>query len=134
LNRYKWLVVLAVSVGCSSGGSSGTDPDPATQPGPSGATCPSDSTLTYDTFASDFFAQYCVRCHSSMLEGTSRHGAPASLNYDTLEGVQAVPAERIDSMAAAGPAQENSFMPPAAPRPSHAEREQLGEWLACGRP
>jgi uncharacterized membrane protein len=90
--------------------------------------------LTYETFASDFFSQYCVRCHSSMVEGTSRHGAPASVNYDTLKGVQAVSVERIDVMAAAGPAQSNTFMPPADPRPSHAEREQLGEWLACGRP
>jgi len=136
VNRYKWFVVLAVSVGCSGGKASNTDaePEPATKPGPSGAECPSDSTLTYETFARDFFSQYCVRCHSSTLEGTSRHGAPTSVNYDTLEGAQAVSSDIVDSMAAAGPEQYNAFMPPADPRPSRDEREQLGQWLACGRP
>jgi hypothetical protein len=132
LNRHKWFAVLALSAGCSDPATS--EMDPATKPGPSGAACVSGSTLTYETFASDFFAHYCVRCHSSKLEGTGRHGAPASLNYDTFEGVQAVSIDRIDSMAAAGPAQYNAFMPPAEPRPSRAEREQLGQWLACDRP
>jgi hypothetical protein len=42
--------------------------------------------------------------------------------------------EHIDEQAAAGPDHVNTSMPPSGPRPSEAERRQLGEWLACGAP
>ena len=131
--RLLAMLVLALGAGCSEPASDDAM-QPATKQGPSGAECPSGSTLTYQSFASEFFGSYCVRCHSSEVEGTSRHGAPRSLNYETVEGIMAVPAERIDMVAAAGPSQYNAFMPPSDPRPSRGEREQLGEWLACGRP
>ena len=123
---------LALCAGCS-GEQDATEIEPASKPGPSGAVCPSQSELTYETFAADFFDSYCVRCHQTALDAGSRHGAPRSINYDSLEAVMAVPAENIDVMAAAGPAQWNTFMPPSAPSPSHSEREKLGEWLACDR-
>jgi cytochrome c5 len=103
---------------------------------PSGATCPADSTLTYDTFGQSFMEQYCTGCHSSALSGAARQGAPSDHDFDTLAGIRDVGAEHIDGLAAAGPSHVNTAMPPAAQsaKPSEAERRLLGEWLACGIP
>ena len=96
----------------------------------SGATCPAGSTLDYETFGRPFMESYCVRCHSSELEGIARNGAPAGHDFDTLPGILIV-AEHIDQFAAAGPDSVNEMMPPNGDKPSIEEREQLGEWLAC---
>jgi hypothetical protein len=95
---------------------------------PSGAEC--DSTLTYENFGAPFMASYCTNCHSSTLTGTARNGAPTGHDYDTLDGILLV-AEHVDENAASGPDATNVLMPPLDPRPSDAEREQLGAWLAC---
>jgi uncharacterized membrane protein len=100
---------------------------------PTGATCPTDSTLSYQTFGQTFMASYCTRCHSSAVMGADRQDAPIGVNYDTVDGVRAH-AELIDLHAAAGPNAVNTAMPPSDPRPSEAQRRQLGEWLACGAP
>lgn len=128
-----FMVVAALNVlACSS-------PEPAKSdspagPGPSGAKCP-DPAPTYDDFAEDFFESYCVRCHSSSVEGSARHGAPKSTNLDTLDGVRSASLSMLDQLAAAGPLQQNTFMPPDdESTPTRAERESLGEWLACGLP
>jgi hypothetical protein len=102
--------------------------------GPTGAVCPPNSTLTYDTFAQSFMNSYCVSCHSSTLSGSARNGAPSDHNFDTLAGLRATEPEHIDEEAAAGPNRVNTDMPPGEPRPSDAERRELGEWLACGMP
>ena len=101
---------------------------------PTGATCPPDSTLTYETFGRDFMSQYCTTCHSSALVGAARNGAPSDHDFDTLEAIRDVGADHIDRAAGAGPDYVNTFMPPSGqePRPSEAERRLLGEWLACG--
>jgi uncharacterized membrane protein len=97
-----------------------------------GATCPQGSELTYETFAHDFMESYCTRCHASSLRSADRQGAPSDHNFDTLAGLRATPSEHIDELAAAGPDVTNTAMPPTAPTPSDAERQKLGEWLACG--
>lgn len=102
--------------------------------GGSGATCPTDSSLTYDTFGKPFVEQFCTRCHASALTGDARNGAPSEDNFDTLAAIRDVGAEEIDHQAAAGPAKVNTSMPPSEPRPTEAERRLLGEWLACGMP
>jgi hypothetical protein len=122
-----WASIAIFSIACS-------DPTPEDAGGPTGATCPEGSTLTYESFGRAFMAQYCTRCHSSTLQGTSRQGAPSDHNLDTLEGIEATPAEHIDEEAAAGPLRVNTGMPPSAPVPSENARRQLGEWLACGTP
>ena len=67
------LVSGASSLGC---GDDEEAPPIAEDPGPStGSTCPSEQTLTYESFGSDFFASYCTSCHSSELSGPDRHGA-----------------------------------------------------------
>lgn len=98
---------------------------------PSGATCPSDSTLTYEDFAAPFMAEYCNGCHSSTLTGDARQGAPEFHDFDTKNGILAV-ADHVDWKAASGPDATNELMPVGSgPVPTLVEREQLGEWLAC---
>jgi len=100
------------------------------QGSPSGATCPADSTLAYDTFAKPFAEKYCTRCHSSSLTGAARQCAPLDHDCDSEAGLLEI-GEHIDEAAAAGPDAINTAMPPSGPMPTEAERRQLGEWLAC---
>lgn len=118
-------VFLALLASCSSND---------TGAGATGSTCPSSSTLSYDSFGKSFMDRYCVRCHSSTLTGSERNGAPSDHDFDTLEGLRATEPEHIDEQAAAGPDHVNTAMPPGDPRPSEAERRELGEWVACGMP
>lgn len=101
---------------------------------PTESTCPTDSTLTYESFGKPFMTKYCVECHDSMKVGpVARQGAPSFHDFDTLFGIMAV-SDHIDETTAAGPAAVNDGMPPAAPYPTLLERKQLGEWIACGMP
>jgi hypothetical protein len=101
-------------------------------PPPSGTTCPDDdSSITYESFGQPFMESYCLGCHSRALEGLARHGAPQSRNFDSLEDIVTI-ALFIDQHAAAGPDSINTIMPPPDhEQPTTAEREQLGQWLAC---
>jgi uncharacterized membrane protein len=101
---------------------------------PSGAACPQGSALTYTNFGQNFMATYCVSCHDSAKTGNARNGAPAFHDFDTLDGIKAV-ANHVDEYTAAGPSSVNEIMPEGdGPVPTLAEREMLGEWLACGAP
>lgn len=101
---------------------------------PSGATCPTGSTLTYDNFGQTFMTTYCVSCHDSAKTGAARNGAPAFHDFDTLNGIKSV-SNHVDEYAAAGPSSVNEIMPEGdGPFPTLAEREMLGEWIACGAP
>jgi uncharacterized membrane protein len=125
------LLLAAVSVALAGCGSD----DPAVAEGkPTDSTCPTGSTLNYESFGSHFMMSYCTRCHSSSVTGDKRQGAPSDHNLDTLDNIHAIEAEHIDEQAAAGPSAVNTLMPPSDPRPTEAERRQLGEWLACGAP
>lgn len=99
---------------------------------PTGATCPTENAPTFESFGDKFFADYCRGCHSA--NAADRHGAPGSQNYDTEEQVAAHAAD-IDQWAAAGPGAINTAMPdlsgPVHAAPTDAEREQLGQYLAC---
>jgi uncharacterized membrane protein len=102
---------------------------------PTGATCPSTSasSLTYANFGQPFMTSYCTRCHSSQLMGAERQGAPLLHDFDTPQGIAPFIAH-IDETTASGPDATNTSMPPDAPTPTLAERQMLGEWLACGAP
>lgn len=100
---------------------------------PSGATCPENSTLTWDTFGKNFMETYCTRCHATSVTGSARQGAPNDHNFESAELVR-MQIEHIDETSAAGPSAVNTAMPIGAPTPTEAERKQLGEWLACGAP
>jgi uncharacterized membrane protein len=127
--------LLLLSAGCGAGY---TPPDGG-QPGDAGAAyssgsvCPTTQTLTYANFGQAFFNTHCQRCHRSTVAGAARNGAPDSRTFDTVESIRAQ-AALIDSMAAGGPTTVNTIMPPSDPRPTEADRRQLGEWLACGAP
>ncbi len=100
---------------------------------PTESVCPTPSTLTYDNFGRPFMEAYCTRCHSSQLTGAARMGAPSFHDFDSVFGIRAV-SEHIDETTAIGPAASNRSMPPGGDRPSDAERQMLGEWIACGMP
>ena len=99
---------------------------------PTGATCPPTDPPTFDSFGDTFFGTYCRECHSA--SSTNRRGAPGNQNYDTEADIIRLAAD-IEAEAAAGPDATNTSMPElggaVTMRPSQAERELLGEYLAC---
>jgi hypothetical protein len=150
--RTRLLALGAMGVGCAlwlslvggCGGDDDADHDDggdhdAKDVGPqSGAVCPTDhSALTYDAFGMQFMTKYCTGCHSTTLHtAAERMNAPADHDFDVEAGIRAV-ARHIDEKAASGPSATNETMPPPAstgPKPTMAERQQLGEWLACDYP
>ena len=107
--RRFWIgLSFALALGCSKG---------------TGATCPTNSTLTYDNFGRNFFSRYCDQCH-----GTGGRTQPSLATQAAIRAQ----ATSIDQEAAAGPDGVNTAMPEGSPAPTEAERRQLGEWLACG--
>ena len=116
---HSLVLVLVLAAACSEGA-------------PSGATCPPDNPPTYASFGQQFMTTYCTSCHSA--NSTNRHGAPASQNYDTEADVVRHAAE-IDEVAANGPDANNTSMPElggtVTRKPTAAEREMLGQFLAC---
>lgn len=98
---------------------------------PSGAICPTGSTLTYANFGKAFFSSYCLRCHSQAVVGAARMMAPADHNFDTIAEIELL-MDHIDQKAAAGATVVNQTMPPTDPKPTLDDRKKLGEWLACG--
>ncbi len=101
---------------------------------PTGSVCPpTGTTLTYNNFGKPFMESYCTKCHASDKMGEARQGAPSFHDFDTLNGIKVV-ADHIDETAASGPAATNMGMPENNPKPSLAERQMLGEWIACGMP
>jgi len=131
------LIAAVALAACSS-------PD-AAQPGPVNATsadagvvadasalaeraCPSSSVATYENFGAPFFFSYCTGCHSSALGEGQRRNAPIGVNFDSLDDIRRM-RERIWARAA----DKNTTMPPVG-GPSDAQRELLGDWLACGAP
>lgn len=126
--RRHWLLlafVASFSLAC--------DDDDREEGKPTGSDCPATQTLTYANFGQAFFDQYCQSCHASTVMGAARMGAPADHVFDEVADIRIL-AEHIDERAAAGPDAVNTLMPPIAPKPTEAERRQLGEWLACGAP
>ncbi|MEZ4365997.1 MAG: hypothetical protein R2939_06875 [Kofleriaceae bacterium] len=95
--------------------------------------CPEVSVLTYENFGKPFMEAYCTRCHATDLTGDDRQGAPSFHDFDTLFGIKAVH-EHVDQTTAFGPAALNDSMPPDGATPTLRERQQLGEWIACGMP
>jgi uncharacterized membrane protein len=85
---------------------------------------------TYENFAADFFARYCLRCHSETLVGDSaRQDAPVGIDFDTRAGAESF-ASRIRLRAGL-----DGDMPPrilGGARPTHSERVRLIQWIDCG--
>lgn len=102
---------------------------------PTGSSCPTTNPPTYANFGQSFFQTYCTSCHSA--SSTNRHGAPGSQNYDSEADI-IKHADDIDTEAAAGPDATNTSMPElggtVTMKPTKAEREMLGQYLACVAP
>lgn len=81
--------------------------------------------LTYDNFGKGFISKHCVGCHSSLIAGNQRKGAPPGVDLDTYYGVVTW-AYRIESRSLG----ESPGMPPGG-GPSESERARLEEWLSC---
>ncbi len=126
-----FVVLLATTMGHGEGGCGAGEGSVIGSPTES--ECPPSSPLTYANFGQAFMESYCTRCHRSDLVGAARMGAPSFHDFDTRSGVSVV-ADHIDETTASGPAAANDGMPPSGPFPTLAEREMLGEWLACGAP
>src|ERR1041384_3586520 len=75
---------------------------------PTGSVCPTTDPPTFDSFADNFFTEYCRACHSANAD--NRHGAPGSQNYDTEADIKRH-ADEIDAIAASGPDGTNTSMP-----------------------
>ena len=130
-SRWFRNTVLLVAISSIAPGCGGKDDDEGGMA--TGATCPTTSSLTYESFGRSFMQMYCLRCHSESVQGAARLGAPADHNFDDVALIRAL-ANHIDRNAGAGPSATNELMPANDPRPTLQERQNLSEWLACGAP
>jgi len=71
------------------------------------------ASTTYASFGMAFMSKYCVSCHS---------------NFDMQSNIK-TSASQIKARSVTG-----TSMPPSNPKPTSAERTQLGAWLDCGAP
>lgn len=115
LSSASQLVVLAAGL-VSCGGGDDTASDVCAE---------RDPPLTYDNFGKGFIAKHCVGCHSSLVAGNQRKGAPPGVDLDTYYGVVTW-AYRVEARSLG----DNPGMPPGG-GPSEEERERLEEWLTC---
>jgi uncharacterized membrane protein len=100
--------VCLVIAGCASN-SSGTDS--------ASITCPPDSTLTYENFGKVLIADQCLSCHTTKER-------PALTTQGAIQSNRQV---ILKSAVTSTNMPKGSAM-------QLAEREMLGEWLACGAP
>jgi cytochrome c5 len=121
MNAKLALTVLLIATGAALSGCGDNEEEEGTA---TGATCPDDSTLSYESFGEAFFQTNCLSCHGS--------AGPQSPKFDTVEQIRARRSE-IDKLAASGPNATNTFMPETG-SVSTEDRKKLGEWLACGAP
>ena len=134
MKRSRLIVALGVLIlGSQMGHGPGCCTEDIFGP-PTETVCPPEgTTLTYENFGKPFMEKYCTECHDSNLRGEDRMGAPSFHDFDTLFGIKAV-SDHIDMTTAAGPAGINRGMPQDDPKPTDAERYDLGLWIACGMP
>lgn len=123
------LFALVAVAACSS---EDTTTDPVVTEGPWASLeerpCPDASFLTWENFGEPFMRSWCTGCHASTLPDSLRAMAPVEVDLDSRDAV-VQHLERVWFRAA----DQNATMPPAG-GPGLAERELLGEWLACGAP
>ncbi|HCP47903.1 MAG TPA: hypothetical protein DIU15_17825 [Deltaproteobacteria bacterium] len=110
---------LSLAVGCGDPGEDGL---------PQGlGDCPEESTVVWATVQPILDENCSNRCHSSVLDGGDRQGAPVESNYDT-SAAAALNAEYTWQRIQTGQ------MPNDEPMSSDADALTIREWLACGAP
>jgi hypothetical protein len=95
--------------------------------GPAPAEATADACGTWATVGQPFALTWCAGCHSSRLAGDERHGAPAGLDFESLDAV------RTNAGAMRAAAVDGASMPPSG-GPSEGQRAALAAWLDCGAP
>ncbi|MEO8701458.1 MAG: hypothetical protein ABI867_15535 [Kofleriaceae bacterium] len=100
----------ALFIACT-GGATATGVDTST------LTCPPDSTLRYEDFGQILIADNCISCHNGK----------ESPRLGTVEEVRAASSRIMEAAVATTAMPDGTDM-------DLAERELLGEWLACGAP
>ena len=97
--------------------------DPLAQPGD-----PIDGD-TFETFAMEFFATWCTRCHSAALTTPQeRNGAPPNYNWDVEASVREHLAEIRYAVGVI------NFMPINPPDPTCEERARIVRWIDADAP
>jgi len=122
-HHNKWPFLLLLTLACSTLWACGSDPA-------AGPECPTGSTLTYAEFGKPFLTKYCSSCHAASVSGSARQAAPADDVFDTVAQVRAKSDELIHEVSV----EKSMPFGPTSLKPSAAEREQFGEWVACGAP
>lgn len=84
-------------------------------------TCPTSSTLTYETFGQAYVTKYCVACHGAL-------NASEGVSLTSVALVR-VHLTKVDSEVARG-----SMPPRGSTAPTAKEDADLSTWLACGAP
>jgi len=79
--------------------------------------CPTDSTLTYQNYGAAFMTTYCLSCH------TTKESPKLTTQAQIQARANSILQEAVYTTA----------MPEDADLTTE-ERQQLGEWLACGAP
>lgn len=79
--------------------------------------CPTDSTLTYANYGQQFFTDNCLSCHATKERPT----------LSTQAQIQAHASSILQEAVYTNAMPEDADL-------TTAERETLGEWLACGAP
>jgi uncharacterized membrane protein len=79
--------------------------------------CPTDSTLTFTSFGATFLENNCLSCHLTR----------ESPKLGTQAQIQAHASDILEKAVYTTAMPEDTDM-------TIAEREQLGEWIACGAP
>lgn len=108
---HRLTLSLVVSVALAACGTSGTST------GIQEVSCPPDSTLTYANFGQDVIQTNCLECHDGAERPNLSTQPKILLNTDKILYM----AVYTDAM----PAKSDMVL---------AERELVGEWLACGAP
>ncbi|MFH2006943.1 MAG: hypothetical protein ABI333_10200 [bacterium] len=85
------------------------------------------SDITYCGALAETFS-VCIRCHSSLVTGEARNGAPSEFNFDTYDTA-------FNDAANANGVIQNGFMPPDGyDKPDQCVRDAFQTWIDLGKP
>jgi hypothetical protein len=117
------LLACALSVGCSSGGAASGD-----MALPSGAT-------TWTNFGRQFFASYCVSCHTPGGAGAQQDFAQYSVVKANMTNIRCgtAPAGMLPSGCSGSPP-AGQFPIGSGPHPTDGERNAIVAWIDNGAP
>ncbi len=110
-----WAVVLVLAACGGKADDSAAAADP----------CDRRPALDWGNFGKGLMDKHCNGCHSTLVERSSRKGAPLGVDFNTYAGVLEF-ADRIGARSLG----EAPTMPPGG-GPDLVERAQLEEWLQC---